>query len=73
MLKLDLHNKNYEDAKNIVLIFVENNIDNLPLEIITGNSNKMNELVRKIIKEKKLNCYYSSHHNLGSLIITEPY
>ena len=34
---------------------------------------KMNELVRKIIKEKNLHCYYSSHHNLGSLIITNPY
>ena len=71
MLKLDLHNNNYEDAKILVLRFIENNIDNLPLEIVTGNSNRMIGIVKKIVKEKKLHCYYSSHVNLGSLIITE--
>ena len=73
MIKLDLHNNNYEDAKNLVLIFIENNIDNLPLEIVTGNSNKMIEIVKKIVYEKKLHCYYSSHVNIGSLIITESF
>ena len=73
MIKLDLHNNNHEDAKNLVLIFVENNIDNLPLEIITGNSNKMIDIVKKIVNEKKLHCHYSSHVNLGSLIITDSF
>ena len=71
MKSLDLHGKSYEDAEETALIFIENNIDNLPVEIITGNSIDMKKIISKILKIKKLSGNYSSAHNLGSIIITE--
>ena len=73
MKKLDLHGKNYKESKFLVNIFIENNLDCLPIKIITGNSNKMKEIVVEAINKKNLNCNYQDHHNLGSLIITEKY
>ena len=37
MKKLDLHGTHHEECKNKVLIFIENNIDNLPIEIINND------------------------------------
>ena len=34
MKKLDLHGKSYEESEQLVSIFIENNIDALPIEII---------------------------------------
>ena len=73
MKKLDLHGKNYKESKFLVNIFIENNLDCLPIKIITGNSNKMKEIVVEAINKKNLNCNYQDHHNLGSLIVTEKY
>ena len=41
MKKLDLHGKSYEESEELVSIFIENNIDDLPIQIITGNSVEM--------------------------------
>ena len=41
MEKLDLHGKTHQEAKYLVVVFVENNIDNLPIQITTGNSGIM--------------------------------
>ena len=71
MKSLDLHGKNYEDANQLALVFIENNIDNLPIEIITGNSIEMKKIISKIIDIKDLSGNYSSSYNLGSIIITE--
>ena len=73
MKNLDLHGISYEEARKLILIFIENNINNLPLEIITGNSIKMNEIVVKIVESKNLKADYKTHYNLGALIITEKY
>ena len=71
MKTLDLHGKNYEDANNLALIFIENNINNLPIKIITGNSVGMKNIISKIIKDYNLNGNYSNVYNLGSIIITD--
>ena len=70
MKSLDLHGKSYEDAEHAALIFIENNIDNLPIEIITGNSIEMKNIISDILKIKDLSGNYSSSYNLGSIIIT---
>tara|TARA_B100000029_G_scaffold462208_1_gene494524 strand:+ start:93 stop:320 length:228 start_codon:yes stop_codon:yes gene_type:complete len=69
MNTLDLHGKSYEDAKILTEIFVENNVDCLPIQIITGNSNEMKRIVLKIVKIHKLNAYPKTDYNLGCLII----
>jgi len=69
MNTLDLHGKSYEDAKILSEIFVENNIDSLPIQIITGNSNKMKKIVLEIIQKYDLNTYPKTDYNLGCLVI----
>ena len=71
MKSLDLHGKTYEDAEQSALIFIENNIDNLPIEIITGNSIDMRKIISNILEIKNLSGNYNSIHNLGSIVITE--
>ena len=73
MKKIDLHGKTYEESKLIVNLFIENNIDNLPLKIVIGNSHKMKSIVEEVVKKFNVKCDYQNHHNLGSLIITEKY
>ena len=71
MKSLDLHGKSYEEANILVNIFIENNIDSMPLQIITGNSNQMKEIVYSILKKHNLKFYPKSDYNLGCLIIND--
>ena len=73
MKKIDLHGYNYEKASLLVTIFIENNLNNLPLKIITGNSNRMKSIVNSISDGFKLKSSYQNYHNLGTIIITERY
>ena len=73
MEKLDLHGIKHIDSKQLILNFIEKNVDNLPVEIITGNSLEMQNIAKKIIKSFNLKHSYPSFKNLGSLIITEDY
>ena len=73
MKKIDLHGKTYDESKLIVNVFIENNIDNLPLQIIIGNSYKMKSIVQEVVMKFNVKCDYQNHHNLGCLIITEKY
>jgi len=73
MKKIDLHGKNYEESEIIVSTFIENNLNNLPIKIITGNSINMKRIVIKSVKNYNLSCNYQNHHNLGALIITNKY
>ena len=69
MESLDLHGKSYEEANIKVNIFIENNIDSMPIQIVTGNSNQMKKIVYKILKKHNLKCYPKSDYNLGCLVI----
>ena len=73
MKKLDLHGKTYFESRTLALTFVENNINDLPIKIITGNSNAMIEIVQDIATKKGLKYDFESYVNLGALIITEKY
>ena len=73
MKKLDLHGKNYNESKFLVDIFIENNLDSLPIKIITGNSLQMKNIVKDVLNNYNLTCRYESQYNLGSLIITNKY
>ena len=69
MNTLDLHGESYEDAKKLTEIFIENNLDLLPIQIITGNSNKMKKIVLSIVQKHNLNAYTKTDYNLGCLVI----
>ena len=69
MKKLDLHGKTYYETKFLVSDFIEKNLDNLPIKIITGNSTEMQLIVNKVIKKHKLKASPKTYYNLGCLII----
>ena len=69
MKKLDLHKVSHENAKKIVEDFIISNFMDLPIEIITGNSLDMQNIVKKIVHKHKLRVVPSHPNNLGSYII----
>ena len=69
MKKLDLHGKTHEESEFLVIVFIENNIDNLPIQIITGNSGIMKSIVIKIAKTHNLKVSPKTYYNLGCLVI----
>jgi len=69
MNSLDLHGESYEEAEQLSVVFIEKNIDNLPVEIITGNSNDMKKIILNIANKLNLNVYPKNHYNLGCLIV----
>ena len=71
MEKLDLHGKTYYESKILVTDFIENNLDKLPIKIVTGNSVEMQLIVNEIIKKYKLKSSPRTYYNLGCLIINK--
>ena len=69
MESLDLHGESYEDAQMQAEIFIENNLDRLPVQIITGNSVGMKKIVTDIAKKHNLKTSPKTDYNLGCLII----
>ena len=66
---LDLHNVTHADAQILAEEFIIKNYTSLPIEIITGNSIKMQNIVKEIIKNHNLRISPSHASNLGSYII----
>ena len=71
MKRLDLHGKSHEDSRQLVEVFIENNIDNLPIQIITGNSVDMQTIVKKVAVKHNLKTSPKTYYNLGCLIIND--
>ena len=69
MKKIDLHGIKHHNATNMVDIFIRQNKNNLPVEIITGNSLDMQNIIKRIVKLYGLRMEPKSHFNLGSYII----
>ena len=69
METLDLHNKRHREVERLVEDFL--NWCELPVKIVTGNSNKMKQLVIGVVKRYKLYCHYENLRNYGCLIVTK--
>ena len=70
MESLDLHGIKHADVEEMVDSFIGRYYNKLPLEIITGNSVDMQNIVKKIVDSYKLKMMPSNHINLGSYIIS---
>ena len=70
MKSLDLHGIKHRDVEELVDSFIGRYFNMLPIEIITGNSADMQEIVRGIVQSYKLKMDPTNHVNLGSYIIT---
>ncbi|MAV64937.1 MAG: hypothetical protein CBD97_02615 [Pelagibacteraceae bacterium TMED237] len=69
MKSLDLHGISHESAKVLVVTFIDSNLDKLPIEIITGNSNYMKKIVLDIVNKYDLKASPKNYYNLGCLVI----
>jgi len=69
MHKLDLHNVSHADAEILIDNFIIKYYENLPIEIITGNSIPMIDILKMITKKHDLRMSPSHLNNLGSYII----
>ena len=68
METLDLHNVRHKDVVRKVEDFLS--WEDLPVKIITGNSDKMKQLVIGVIKRFNLFCHYENLRNSGCLVFT---
>jgi len=66
---LDLHNTLHKDVESAVLQFI--NWEEPPYKIITGQSSKMREIVKKILKNNNLHWINENFNNYGCLVILE--
>ena len=69
MHKLDLHNVSHADAEILIDNFIIKYYENLPIEIITGNSIPMIDILKVIAEKHNLRMRPSHLNNLGSYII----
>jgi len=67
---LDLHGVYHIEVERLTNKFLEENLENLPVLIITGNSDRMKEIVKKIVDSYNLDMRIKSHYNLGSFIVS---
>ena len=56
IVEVDLHGKTYEEVEENLAnrLIVQYNRGNLPIRVITGNSNKMKNIVYKICEDHNL-------------------
>ena len=67
--KLDLHQVPHAKVVSKVENFIYNYETELPLEIITGNSDRMKEIVIETLKENKFDYELGDFFNNGYIIV----
>lgn len=66
---LNLHNVKHSDAQNLVENYVLCNQNNLPLKIITGDSDKMKSIVIQCLKTHRFKYQIGDYYNRGYIVI----
>tara|TARA_B100002052_G_scaffold90854_1_gene83627 strand:- start:1305 stop:1589 length:285 start_codon:yes stop_codon:yes gene_type:complete len=78
IISLDMHGIKHKDVKSVVDAFIFKNKENLPLQIITGKSIPMRDLVSKALKEHNLYMRATQkkpwgRYNLGCYIVDKKF
>ena len=76
MAKLDLHGAPHEDVKNLTANFIEKNLRDKSsvLEIVTGHSDRMREIVMDVLLAYDLEWYLGTGNREGTIkVIVEDY
>jgi len=71
MERLDLHGITHEKAEALVYNFLFSN--DLPVKVITGKSEPMQNIVKKIVGENGMGWHYERSSNFGCLIVTSSF
>ncbi len=66
---LDLHSKNYPQIKDLVENYVLCHQNSFPLKIITGNSDKMKNIVVECLKSHKFKYQIGDKYNKGYIVV----
>jgi len=66
---LDLHGSSHDEGCHQIEKFITDNLDTLPVKVITGHSSKFIKHVQEITNKYKLFCYEQYHTNAGCWII----
>lgn len=66
---LDLHGVGHDRADFLIEKFITDNIDNLPLKIITGYSEFFIDKTKEVAKRLDLFCYRQNYTNDGCWIV----
>ncbi len=66
---LDLHGTEHEKAAHIVEKFITDNLDELPIKIITGHSPRLIDIVKKMSLRHGVFCYEEMFVNPGAWIV----
>ena len=69
MKSLDLHGKSYEAAEELASKFIDSNINDTPIQIITGNSVEMQKIVKNVANKYNLKVEPKTYYNLGCLVL----
>ena len=68
---LDLHGIKHQEVIRIVESYTIRNRNKLPLQIITGNSDRMKELVIKSLKSNNFSYHIGNKFNKGFIIVNK--
>ena len=66
---LDLHGVKHADVPKIVEDYLLNNQEYCPLTIITGNSDKMKQIVIDVVKSYDFNYFDGDFYNRGYISV----
>ena len=71
MVEIDLHGFKHEEVEDKLanLLILHYNMGNFPLRLITGNSEKMKEIVREIVKKHGFQEDTFWNENPGTIIL----
>ncbi len=75
MNKLDLHGAPHDEAKNLTASFIEKNLRRASiLEVVTGHSSAMRDIVLDVLTEYNLEWYLGTGNLEGSIkVIVDDY
>ena len=69
MKSLNLHKKRHADVDRLTENFVL--LNELPLELIVGNSQQMRKIVQDVLDRHKFEYHMKSYTNYGSIIVSK--
>ena len=71
MTEVDLHGFKHEEVKEKLsnLLILHYNMGNLPIRVITGNSDKMKQIVKQVCEKYEFTIDNSWNSNPGTIII----
>ncbi len=66
---LDLHGSSHSEGQHKIEKFITDNLDTLPVRVITGHSPVFTQCVQDISKKYELFCYKQYHTNAGCWVV----